>query len=230
MKYRKTRTGIFLSRPNRFIANVEIEGKREVVHVKNTGRCGEIFLPGARVILEESENLNRKTRYDLVAAFKEGLGWVNVDSQAPNKVVREWLERSAGEAVFPGITYLKPEYSYGKSRVDFYLEYNGGRKVLMEVKGVTLERERTGYFPDAPTERGVKHLRELTEAVEKGYECFLAFVIQMEGVELVYPNGETHPEFQTALEEAEAAGVKILYFRCNVEPDALEIAAMGVRE
>ena len=155
MKYLNIRTGRFISRPNRFIAHVDIDGREEVVHVKNTGRCREIFIPGTEVALEESDNPNRKTRFDLVGAKKEGIGWINVDSQAPNKVVKEWLAESLeAKEIFPGVTYIKPEYTFGKSRVDFYME-GEGRKILMEIKGVTLEREKIGYFPDAPTERGV---------------------------------------------------------------------------
>lgn len=215
MKYTHIVKGIFLNRPNRFIAHVLIHGKEEVVHVKNTGRCKELLLPGVEVILDRPDSPNRKTTYDLVAVYKQGIGLVNMDSQAPNKVVAEWLKSYNPE-------YIKPEYTYGKSRIDFYME-DKGKKILMEVKGVTLEREKTAFFPDAPTERGVKHIRELAEAVKAGYECYLAFVIQMEGVHEVYPNVETHPEFGVALEEAKLAGVKILYLGCRVEEDGLSI-------
>ena len=230
MKYLKTRKGKFISRINRFTADIDIDGNVERVHVKNTGRCGEIFIPGAEVILEESGNPDRKTGFDLVTVKKEGLGWVNVDSQAPNKAVLEWLRESeAAEEIFPGITFIKPEYRYGKSRVDFYMEA-GERRILMEIKGVTLEKEGQGYFPDAPTERGVKHLRELAEAAEKGYECCLGFVIQMEGVDTVLPNEVTHPEFKTALEDAENAGVRILYLGCSVSEDEMRIDRVSVKE
>jgi len=215
MKYTHIVKGTFLNRPNRFIAHVLIHGKEEVVHVKNTGRCKELLLPGVEVILDRPDSPNRKTTYDLVAVYKQGIGLVNMDSQAPNKVVAEWLKSYNPE-------YIKPEYTYGKSRIDFYME-DKGKKILMEVKGVTLEREKTAFFPDAPTERGVKHIRELAEAVKAGYECYLAFVIQMEGVHEVYPNVETHPEFGVALEEAKLAGVKILYLGCKVEEDGLSI-------
>ncbi|MDO4481129.1 MAG: DNA/RNA nuclease SfsA [Bacillota bacterium] len=223
MKYSKTRKGRFISRINRFTADIDLDGKVERVHVKNTGRCRELFVPGAEVVLEESGNPDRKTAFDLVTVKKEGLGWVNVDSQAPNKAVLEWLResRDAGE-IFPGITYIKPEYKFGKSRVDFYMEA-GEKKYLMEIKGVTLERQGQGYFPDAPTERGVKHLRELTGASKEGYDCCLGFVIQMEGINTVLPNEETHPEFKTALEEAAAAGVRIIYFGCTVCEDEMRI-------
>ncbi|MBQ4340786.1 MAG: DNA/RNA nuclease SfsA [Firmicutes bacterium] len=223
MKYLNIRTGRFISRPNRFIAHVDIDGREEVVHVKNTGRCREIFIPGTEVALEESDNPNRKTRFDLVGAKKEGIGWINVDSQAPNKVVKEWLAESLeAKEIFPGVTYIKPEYTFGKSRVDFYME-GEGRKILMEIKGVTLEREKIGYFPDAPTERGVKHLDELTEASKQGYECWIGFVIQMEGVDVVYPNETTHPEFKTAMDRAIEAGVGVIYLGCSVTPEELKI-------
>ncbi|MBE6020209.1 MAG: DNA/RNA nuclease SfsA [Clostridiales bacterium] len=223
MKYLNIRTGRFISRPNRFIAHVDIDGREEVVHVKNTGRCREIFIPGTEVALEESDNPNRKTRFDLVGAKKEGIGWINVDSQAPNKVVKEWLAESLeAKEIFPGVTYIKPEYTFGKSRVDFYME-GEGRKILMEIKGVTLEREKIGYFPDAPTERGVKHLDELTEASKQGYECWIGFVIQMEGVDVVYPNETTHPEFKTAMDRAIEAGAGVIYLGCSVTPEELKI-------
>lgn len=216
MQYKKVVKGRFHSRPNRFIANIYIEDRLETVHVKNTGRCRELLLPGADVVLEVSDNPNRKTAYDLIAVYKDSVGLVNMDSQAPNKVVGEWL---AGQ----GFDYVKPEYTYGKSRVDFYME-KGDEKFLMEVKGCTLEIGGMGYFPDAPTERGVKHLRELAGAVKEGYRCYLAFVIQMEGVTEVKPYTVTHPEFGTALQEAIDAGVEVLYLQCKVKPDELVIS------
>ena len=215
MNYKNTISGIFINRPNRFIAEVEIDGKTEVVHVKNTGRCKELLLPGAKVILEVSDNSNRKTKYDLIAVYKEGLGLVNIDSQAPNKVVHEWLKTQ-------GYSYIKPEFTYGKSRFDFYME-KMGEKYLLEVKGCTLEIDGVGYFPDAPTERGVKHLKELMVAKRGGYHCAIAFVIQMEGVSEVLPNGKTHPEFEKAFYEAKENGIEVLFLRCKVTPDTLEI-------
>lgn len=215
MKYREITEGRFIDRPNRFIAHVEIDGREETVHVKNTGRCRELLTAGAPVRLEASDNPKRKTKYDLVSVFKENLGWVNIDSQAPNKVVREWLEKQDYDLI-------KPEYTYGESRIDFYME-KGDTKYLMEVKGCTLEIDGIGYFPDAPTQRGVKHLQELTRASGEGYECTAAFVIQMEGVTEVRPNIKTHPQFGQALEEAEAAGVRILCLQCRVGKDTLEI-------
>ena len=215
MNYNTTLSGTFHSRPNRFIAKVWIEGKLETVHVKNTGRCRELLLPGAKVILEVSDNPKRKTKYDLISVYKENLGWVNIDSQAPNKVVKEWLDKQE-------FSLIKPEYIYGDSWIDFYME-RGSQKYLMEVKGCTLEIDGVGYFPDAPTERGVKHLRELTKAIREGYRCIAAFVIQMEGIHEVRANVETHREFGEALEEARAAGVEVLCLSCRVTEDSLEV-------
>ena len=215
MKYNHIVHGEFINRPNRFIANVLINGRQETVHVKNTGRCRELLLPGAGVILEKSDNISRKTCYDLICVYKSGLGWVNIDSQAPNKVVFEWLHKQ-------DYTYIKPEYTYGNSRIDFYME-KGSENYLMEVKGCTLERDGIGYFPDAPTVRGVKHLRELKKAAKEGFHCIIAFVIQMEGIYEVRPNTDTHKEFGDALEEAKEAGVQILFLKCMVQPDELTI-------
>ncbi|MGN0328433.1 MAG: DNA/RNA nuclease SfsA [Lachnospira sp.] len=215
MKYNRTVKGIFKERPNRFIAHVLIDGKTEIVHVKNTGRCKELLIPGVQVILEKSSNPNRKTLYDLICVYKKNIGWINIDSQAPNKVVNEWLLSKSCD-------YIKPEYSYGNSRIDFYIEKDG-RKILMEVKGCTLEIDNVGYFPDAPTLRGVKHLNELTRAVKEGYECAVAFVIQMEKINEVRPNITTHKEFAQALLRAKEAGVKVLFLGCSVTPDSLRI-------
>ena len=216
MHYENIIHGEFVSRPNRFIAKVIVEGKEETVHVKNTGRCKELLLPGSDVILEISDNPNRKTKYDLISVYKEGLGLVNIDSQAPNKVVKEWLERQ-------GYDTIKPEYTYGNSRLDFYME-KAGEKYLLEVKGCTLEIDGVGYFPDAPTERGVKHLRELAKAAGEGYHAMAAFVIQMEGVWEVRPNVATHEEFGVALKEAQEAGVEVLPLCCKVTEDELWIS------
>ncbi len=217
MRYPQVVKGTFIDRPNRFIAHVVIDGVKETVHVKNTGRCKELLIEGCNVILEKCDNPSRKTKYDLIAVYKEGFGLINIDSQAPNKVVYEWLKQKNA------YDFIKSEYSYGESRIDFYME-KGDEKFLMEVKGCTLERNKVGFFPDAPTERGIKHLKELTGAVKKGYRCFLAFVIQMEGVEEVLPNRETHPAFATALEEAKIAGVEVLYLHCKVLEDELFIS------
>ena len=214
MKYLKTLQAKFIDRPNRFIAHVDLNGNVETVHVKNTGRCKELLIKGVTVILEESDNESRKTKYDLIAVYKENFGLINIDSQAPNKVAKEWLESK-------DYTYIKPEYTYGNSRIDFYMEKDD-RKYLMEVKGCTLERDGIGYFPDAPTERGVKHIYELIKAKEDGYEVSLAFVIQMEGVNEVLPNIETHPEFGVAIDDAKKAGVNIVFIKCRVYENRLE--------
>lgn len=205
MRYEKVIEGSFHIRINRFVAQVWIGEELETVHVKNTGRCRELLVPGAKVSLAVSDNPDRKTKYDLIAVVKHGK-WVNIDSQAANQVAREWLMKQ-------DVDVIRPEFTYGKSRIDFYLE-KGERRIFMEVKGCTLEIDGVGYFPDAPTERGVKHLRELTAAVREGYECYIAFVIPMEGVQEVLPHAQMHPEFARTLAEAEEAGVKILYLGC----------------
>ncbi|MBP5200695.1 MAG: DNA/RNA nuclease SfsA [Schwartzia sp.] len=220
MKYHDVTAARFLDRPNRFVAHAEIGGAAETVHVKNTGRCKELLLPGVPVILAKADNPNRKTRYDLIAVKKKGLGWVNIDSQAPNAAVREWLERQ-------NFGLVRPEYVYGDSRIDFYME-KGKRKFLLEVKGCTLEIGGVGYFPDAPTERGVKHIRGLIKAQKQGYWCGVAFVIQMNGVKEVRPNIGTHPEFGEALAEAERAGVKVLCLSCEVRKDSLRVLSQGI--
>ena len=215
MVYENVTKAVFLNRPNRFIAEVEIEGKSEIVHVKNTGRCKELLIPGCEVWLTAPGTPNRKTKYDLIAVRKDTGILFNIDSQAPNKVVKEWLETQGYDVVIP-------EYTYGDSRIDFYME-RGKEKYLMEVKGCTLEVDGMGYFPDAPTERGVKHIRELIKAKKAGYHAMLCFVIQMDGVSEVKANVDTHPEFGVALEEAKKAGVEILFLRCHVEPDTLTV-------
>ena len=221
MNYSNIVRAEFVSRPNRFIAYVDIDGKRERVHVKNTGRCRELLIPGVEVILEHSDNPERKTAYDLIAVYKEGLGLINIDSQAPNRVVGEWLAEK-------GLELIKPEYTYGSSRIDFYMEEEG-KRILMEVKGCTLEREKIGYFPDAPTERGVKHLNELKRAAKEGYLAYVAFVIQMEGIREVRPNIETHAAFGEALREAKEAGVHEILLPCTVREDRLEIDEKELR-
>ncbi len=215
MKYNNITKAIFIKRPNRFIAEVDIDGHREIVHVKNTGRCKELLVPGCEVWLNAPGTPDRKTRYDLVAVRKNTGVLFNIDSQAPNKVVKEWLDRQDYDKVVP-------EYTYGDSRIDFYME-KAGEPYLMEVKGCTLEFDGIGYFPDAPTERGVKHLRELAKAARAGIKARLAFVIQMDGISEVRPNITTHPEFGTSLSEAKEAGVEVLFLKCHVEPDLLEI-------
>ncbi|MBE5912235.1 DNA/RNA nuclease SfsA [Pseudobutyrivibrio sp.] len=214
MKYKRIEQAKFISRPNRFIAKVMVDGREETVHVKNTGRCKELLLPDATVYLEKTDNPNRKTLYDLVAVDTE-IGIINIDSQAPNAVVKEWLQTKDYSKVVP-------EYKYGNSRIDFYME-KGDDRYLMEVKGCTLIEDGIGYFPDAPTERGVKHLRELTGAVKQGYKARIAFVIQVNGVSQVRPNVKIHPEFGVALNEAIEAGVEVLYLKCNVTEDEIYI-------
>ena len=225
MKYENITRGIFIERPNRFIARVEIDGKTETVHVKTTGRCKELLVPGCEVWLTAPGTPGRKTKYDLVAVRKSTGILFNIDSQAPNKAAKEWLAEQ-------GFSKVVPEYTFGDSRIDFYMERElpegEARKYLMEVKGCTLEFDGIGYFPDAPTERGVKHIRELIKAKAEGYEAILAFVIQMDGVTEVRPNVETHPEFGEAMEEAQKAGVKILFLPCHVEPDEMVIAPTSV--
>lgn len=215
MKYENIKKATFIKRPNRFIAEVDIDGHKETVHVKNTGRCKELLIPGCEVWLTAPGSEGRKTKFDLVAVRKSTGVLFNIDSQAPNKVVKEWLSKQGYDKVIP-------EYTYGDSRIDFYMEKEN-EKHLMEVKGCTLEIDGMGYFPDAPTERGVKHLRELVKATKKGIKASLAFVIQMAGVDEVRPNVDTHPEFGVALKEAKDAGVEILFLKCHVEPDTLEI-------
>lgn len=214
MRYKNIVEGEFADRPNRFIAHVTVDGVLETVHVKNTGRCREILLPGVRVLLEKSDNPERKTKYDLVTVWKDSVGWINIDSQAPNKIAMEWL-------LSGGYDYIKPEYTYGKSRIDFYMEKNG-EKYLMEVKGCTLERDMKGFFPDAPTERGVKHIHELIGAVKEGYHAMLAFVIQMEGIYEVFPNADTDPSFAKAFYEAREKGVEIVFIPCKVGRETVE--------
>ena len=218
LHYQNTCPATFLRRINRFTASVDIAGRVETVHVKNTGRLGELLINGANITLQKSYNQTRKTAYDLISVYKDGLGWVNIDSLAPNKLVKAYLDNR-------GYDLVRPEFTYGSSRFDFYME-RGAEKYLLEVKGCTLAPEptnRTGYFPDAPTERGVKHIEELTAALKNGYQTAVAFVIQMNGIEKVLPNNETQPVFGEALRTAAAAGVKVFAFRCNVTADNIEI-------
>lgn len=223
MHYSSVKKAVFIERPNRFIARVLLEGKKETVHVKNTGRCKELLVPGATVYLEEGSNPARKTKYDLIAVEK-GILLINMDSQAPNKAAFEWIQNNRKE--FPRIIYLKPEYTLGDSRFDFYVEYEDDagaiHKKLIEVKGCTLEEEGTAMFPDAPTLRGLKHVKKLTELHESGqYECMILLIIQMSGCRYFTPNRKTHPEFADALHEADAAGVKITAVECSVTPDSM---------
>ena len=217
MKYGKMVQGVFLARPNRFIAHVQIDGKLEVCHVKNTGRCRELLPAGAKVWCQESDNPARKTRFDLITVQK-GERLINMDSQAPNAAAREWLLAGGlGE-----ITDLRPETVHGESRFDFSFTKDG-KRCFLEVKGVTLENEGICAFPDAPTERGSKHLRGLTRAVEEGYGAYVLFVVQMENVRYLHPNDQTDPTFGRSLREAAAAGVKIIAMDCKVTPEAMDI-------
>lgn len=210
--------GEFLERPNRFIAKVKTAAGVEICHVKNTGRCAELLTPGARVTLSVNHNPRRKTRCDLVAVEKGSL-YINMDSQAPNRAAAEALPK-----LFPGTTLLRPETAFGQSRLDFYLE-QGGRGVFVEVKGVTLEENGRALFPDAPTERGVKHLRELENCLGAGFGAEVLFVIQMKGPASFSPNRNTHPAFADALLRAERAGVQVLAYDCFVTPDSMTLDA-----
>lgn len=218
MRYKETEKAVFLKRPNRFIAEVEIQGKRETVHVKNTGRCKELLIPGTEVILEKSGNPNRKTKYDLICVNKQGR-LINMDSQIPNKAAEEWIRKGG---LFPEEVSVRPEKKYGNSRFDLYVE-SPVRRAFVEVKGVTLEEDNVVRFPDAPTVRGIKHVEELIHCMEEGYEAYLLLVIQMKGVKKFMPNWDTQPEFGQALIKAEKAGVKIIARDCLVTEDTIEI-------
>ncbi len=218
MRYGKVVRGSFVSRPNRFIAFCEIDGAIERCHVKNTGRCREILVPGATVILSESGNPERKTRYDLIAVYKEG-NLINIDSQAPNAAFNEFLHRTD---MFGPDPRIFPEHVHGDSRFDFYVE-SGDMRIFVEVKGVTLEDRGICRFPDAPTERGLKHLRGLEKCVEEGYEAYVAFVVQMKGMIRFEPNRCTDPAFSEELEKANGRGVGILVYDCAVEEDSMVI-------
>ena len=221
MKYQKVIPAVFSERPNRFIAHVLVDNAPCVAHVKNTGRCRELLVPGCRVYLSVAENPARKTAYDLIAVEKQREGQppllINMDAQLPNDVAEEYLRTHPplGEG-----TILRREVRYGGSRFDFYLE-NGARKAFLEVKGVTLEQSGHARFPDAPTERGVRHLRELTDCLAQGYEAYVLFVIQMGEVTDFSPNDTTHPAFGAALRDAAAAGVRVLAVDCAVTPDSV---------
>lgn len=219
MKYENIVKGRFIERPNRFVAYVDIDGVRERVHVKNTGRCRELLVPGAAVYLEHSGNPARSTAYDLVAVEKGGR-MINMDSQAPNRAVLEWLKTGQ---LFPEPVSVRPETVYGSSRFDFFIE-TASEKIFMEVKGVTLEEDGEARFPDAPSERAVKHVEELVRARQEGYGAYVLFVIQMKGVSHLIPNAATHPEFARALRSAAQAGVKVLAYDCHVTADSMVIA------
>jgi len=252
MKYTNVILATFIDRPNRFIANVKLrDGSLETVHVKNTGRCKELLLPGVEVALQDAYvdfdisdisdspdslqdidiisnyNPERKTRYDLIAVKKAKMGWINIDSQVPNKLVNRWLRQE--NEIFKNTSFIKPEYKFGDSRVDFYIE-NEGRPTLIEVKGCTLEIDKKGYFPDAPTKRGAKHLNELSGAVQKGYDCYIAYVIAMNGINTVYPNEAIDTEYASTFNKALQSGVKVLYLCCSVNYDEIEITEIVKRK
>lgn len=223
MKYHNIREGIFISRPNRFIAFVELDGVVEMCHVKNTGRCKELLVPGVRVFVEQSNNTNRKTKYDLVQVCKEDK-YVNIDSQMPNYLLREWLEGDnfGRRKYFENISKIQLEKKYGNSRFDLYLEYED-KKAFIEVKGVTLEENGVARFPDAPTERGIKHICELEKSLDDGYEAWIIFVIQMDGIREFRPNWKTHEAFGDALVHAKQSGVHVLALECSVSKGEIYI-------
>lgn len=218
MNYERIRKAFFIERPNRFIAYVQLDGEKETVHVKNTGRCAELLVPGAPVYIQESVNPARKTKWDLIAVEK-GKRMINMDSQIPNKVVQEWIE---GGNLFPDVRLVRPETTYGNSRFDLYVEA-GDSRIFIEVKGVTLEEDGVCRFPDAPSDRAVKHMEELVRAKKEGYETYVFFVIQMKDVRYFTPNTDTHPAFAETLKKAAAAGVKILAYDCEVTSDSITI-------
>ena len=215
MKYTNIVKGIFLSRPNRFIARVNINGAEQTVHVKNTGRCKELLIPGVTVFLQYSDNPGRKTAYDLIAVQK-GDKLINMDSQAPNTVFYEWALKEYPDA------YIKREYRYKDSRFDCYIK-DGDKEIFTEVKGVTLEENGYVRFPDAPTERGIKHINSLIDAVDNGYLGCIFFVVQMEDAHTFSPNYDTQPQFGMALKKARDKGVRIMAYNCKVTEDSLEI-------
>lgn len=218
MEYHHVVSGKFIARPNRFIAQVEINGAEETVHVKNTGRCKELLQPGATVYLATAENPMRKTKYDLIGVKKKSNGiMINMDSQAANTIAEEWLKQGN---IFTKNAVIRREVKYQNSRFDFYIE-DGSRKAFLEVKGVTLEQDGLALFPDAPTERGVKHIRELTDCIRHGYDAYLLFLVQMKKVHALSPNDLTQKAFGDALRQAAAAGVQILAVDCLVTPNTV---------
>ncbi len=216
MIYKNIREAKFLNRPNRFIAHIEIDGREEICHVKNTGRCKELLTENATVFVQEADNPSRKTRYDLIGVIK-GDRMINMDSQIPNKVFREWAQSSR---YFGDIKLLRGEKTFENSRFDFYIETETD-KIFVEVKGVTLEEDGVVLFPDAPTERGVKHINELCRCVEEGYKAYIFFIIQMDNVKYFTPNRKTHPAFADALKTAAEKGVNIIALDCKVTQDSI---------
>ena len=223
MKYKNIKSGIFIERPNRFIAKVLIDGNEETVHVKNTGRCKELLIKGTTVYLEASEKTSRKTKYDLIAIEKicgdNNKILINMDSVAPNEAAFEWIPNSG---IFSENAIVKREVFFGESRFDLYV-CDGERQAFIEVKGVTLEKDGKAMFPDAPTERGIKHLSSLIKSISEGYEAYVLFVIQMKGIHSFEPNDETHKAFGDALRKAAKAGVRILARDCIITPDSMTI-------
>ena len=216
MTYNNIFKAKFISRPNRFIAHIEIDGRKEVAHVKNTGRCRELLTDGATVFVQKSDNPARKTKYDLIGVLK-GSRMINMDSQIPNKVFGEWAQNSG---FFGDLTVMKAEKSYGNSRFDYYLETEKD-KIFVEVKGVTLEQDGVVLFPDAPTERGVKHINEPCSCIDDGYRAYIFFIIQMDNVKYFAPNRKTHPEFADALKNAAEKGVGVYALDCKVSEDSI---------
>lgn len=214
MEYSNIKKATFIDRPNRFIANVMIDGSMAVCHVKNTGRCKELLTKGATVFVQYCKSEKRKTDYDLISVYK-GDRLINIDSQIPNKVFDQWVQEGK---IFNDVTYIKPEYKYGNSRIDFYIEAQN-KKILAEVKGATLEKDGVVMFPDAPTLRGVKHVQELMQAVKQGYTAYIVFVVQMSNVKYFTPNKETHPQFAAALAAAQQGGVNVVAVACDVGRD-----------
>lgn len=224
MIYKNIKQGIFHERTNRFVAMIEIDGKIEKCHVKNTGRCKEILIPGVTVYVQDQDNPNRKTKYDLISVKKENR-IINIDSQVPNKVVYDWVVEGN---FIEDLTHIQREKTYGNSRFDIYLETANKKiltekKIFIEVKGVTLEENNVAMFPDAPTIRGVKHINELIKASREGYEAYIIFLIQMEGIIKFKPNDQTHPEFGEALRNGKSKGLNILAYDCRVQPDRIKM-------
>jgi sugar fermentation stimulation protein A len=218
MRYPNITRAIFVSRENRFVATVMLNGAKIQVHVKNTGRCRELLTPGATVYLVHSDSKTRKYAYDLVAVEKGSL-LINMDSQAPNAAFAEYLHSGS---FIDGITRIQPEFSYDQSRIDFYFE-RGAERHLVEVKGVTLERDGICLFPDAPTLRGTRHLQELAQAAQSGYHSWICFVVQLSGARYLTPNRETDPAFASTLAAAVQAGVQVIALECQVQPDGMQI-------
>lgn len=216
MTYKNIFTAKFINRPNRFIAHIEIDGQTEIAHVKNTGRCRELLIPGATVFVQKSNNPARKTKYDLIGVLK-GERMINMDSQIPNKVFGQWLQKSG---FFGPLTFVQAEKTYGSSRFDYYLETETD-KIFVEIKGVTLEDEGVVLFPDAPTERGVKHINELCQCINDGYKAYIFFIIQMDNVKYFTPNRKTHPAFADALKAAAEKGVGVYALDCTVTADSI---------